>query len=267
MPINPAIEARTPPNPWVSAVLRIARHYRIPVSREHIRLVAEWSGTAEDHRELARAAGLALEEIAAKPLSAHRLPVVAEFDDGTIGVMEAETSDGYRVSFGEDNGLEAPIPYHTFKETAVRCFALRPIASVQDRRIDTCIQPFRQSWLRKIVLADLRPYRAVLVASFVTNLLALAGILFSMQVYDRVIPSQSANTLYVLFSGVLLAITFGYLVKVARARILDHAGRVADLRMSDRVFGHALRVKNSARPRATATFIAQIRELEHVREV
>src|SRR5690606_36246660 len=33
------------------------------------------------------------------------------------------------------------------------------------------------------------------------------------------------------------------------------------------VFGHALRVRNIARPRSTGTFISQVRELEHVREM
>src|SRR5690606_38610769 len=44
-------------------------------------------------------------------------------------------------------------------------------------------------------------------------------------------------------------------------------GKRADMRISDRVMGHALRVKNSARPASTGTFIAQIRDLEQVREM
>src|SRR5690606_38524924 len=56
-------------------------------------------------------------------------------------------------------------------------------------------------------------------------------------------------------------------MRFARSRITDVAGKAADLRISDRVFGHALRVRNTARPRSTGTFISQIRELEHVREM
>jgi ATP-binding cassette subfamily C protein LapB len=83
--------------------------------------------------------------------------------------------------------------------------------------------------------------------------MALGGILFSMQVYDRVVPSQSEPTLYVLFGGVLLSIAFAWAMRAARMHITDMLGKRADLRISDRVFGHALRVKNSARPRATGT--------------
>ena len=56
-------------------------------------------------------------------------------------------------------------------------------------------------------------------------------------------------------------------MRSARMRITDVLGKRADMRISDRVFGHALRVRNSARPRSTGTFISQIRELEPVREM
>src|SRR5690606_15475442 len=41
----------------------------------------------------------------------------------------------------------------------------------------------------------------------------------------------------------------------------------ADLQISDVVFGHALRVRNDARPISTGTYIAQLRDLEQVREM
>src|SRR5690606_11792783 len=149
----------------------------------------------------------------------------------------------------------------------VSMVVMRPSQAVPDMRVDDYIKPYEGNWLRKIVLSDLRPYRHIMTASFVVNILALAGILFSRQVYDRVVPAQSYPTLYVLFGGVLIALFFAFLMRHARMRIIDVMGKRADIRMSDLVFGHALRTKNSARPKATGTFIAQLRELEHVREV
>ena len=52
-----------------------------------------------------------------------------------------------------------------------------------------------------------------------------------------------------------------------RARVTDLIGKRADLRISDHVFGHALRIKNAYRPRSTGTFISQVRELDNVREL
>ncbi len=144
---------------------------------------------------------------------------------------------------------------------------LRPLQSARDVRVDDYIAPVEDDWLRSLVLVDWRPYAHILVASLVTNLMALAGVLFSMQVYDRVVPAQSMPTLYVLSGGVLLSLIFAWAMRDARMRITDLLGKRADLRISDRVFGHALRVRNSARPRSTGTFISQIRELEPVRDM
>lgn len=74
----------------------------------------------------------------------------------------------------------------------------RPARSVSDARVDDYIRPYREDWLRQIVLGNWRAYGAILIASLIANSLGLAGILFSMQVYDRVIPAESFNTLYVL---------------------------------------------------------------------
>ncbi|WP_418595189.1 type I secretion system permease/ATPase [Ponticoccus sp. (in: a-proteobacteria)] len=254
---------------WTEAVLRIAAHYGIAVSPERVRLDLAWSADADRLRVLARSAGLSIRapDIRPEAISTLRLPLLVEFDNGEIGVVERETADGFGIALAGEKGLETPVSRAELTGRLRRLFVLRPLSARPDRRIDDYIAPWRPDWLRSIALADLAPYRAVMVASLVTNVLALAGIIFSMQVYDRVIPSQSMNTLWVLFAGVMLASFFGLLMRLARGRITDEAGKAADLRISDRVFGHALRVRNSARPRSTGTFISQVRELEHVREM
>lgn len=254
---------------WTDAVLRVAAHYRIGVSPERVRLDLTWSADGDRLGTLARSAGLSIREIEprAEMISGLRLPLVAEFDTGEVGVIERETCDGFSIAVAGDEGLETPFEREALAGRLRRLFVLRPSAARHDRRIDDYIAPWRPDWLRSIVLADMAPYRAVMVASLVTNVLALAGVIFSMQVYDRVVPGQSMSTLWVLFIGVMIATFFGLLIRIARGRITDLAGKAADLRISDRVFGHALRVRNTARPRSTGTFISQIRELEHVREM
>ena len=88
-----------------------------------------------------------------------------------------------------------------------------------------------------------------------------------MNVYDRLIPAQSTTTIWVLAGGVLIAAIFEFSLKVARIYLSDIIDKRADLRISDRVFGHALRIKNSERSKSTGSFISQIRELEGVRDL
>ncbi|WP_425293851.1 type I secretion system permease/ATPase [Microvirga pakistanensis] len=254
---------------WMEAVLRVAAHYRMAISVERMKLELAWSTDQDRLGTLARSAGLSIRETegGVEVISGLRLPLVAEFDHGDVGVIERETADGFGVVLAGEKGLMTPFSREELTACLRRLFVLRPISSRPDRRIDDYIAPWRPDWLRSIALSDLKPYRAVMVASLVTNVLALAGTIFSMQVYDRVVPGQSMSTLWVLFIGVMMATFFGMAIRTARSRITDVAGKSADLRISDRVFGHALRIRNTARPRSTGTFISQIRELEHVREM
>jgi ATP-binding cassette subfamily C protein LapB len=261
---------------WLDAVLAVAAHYQIDTSRERLRVDAAWAAdgmSSEDLRhcirQMAQQAGLAVTEVAPDltRLTAWRLPVAVQLRGGQVAVVTALTEGGLRLLLSGDEGGEST---HTLAELQPEVEAmavLRPLQSAPDSRVDSYLRPVERHWLRDIVFADLRPYGHILLASFITNLMALGGILFSMQVYDRVVPSQSEPTLYVLFGGVLLSIAFAWAMRAARMHITDMLGKRADLRISDRVFGHALRVKNSARPRATGTFVAQIRELEPVREM
>ncbi|MFP3408750.1 type I secretion system permease/ATPase, partial [Pseudomonas sp. SIMBA_065] len=89
--------------------------------------------------------------------------------------------------------------------------------------------------------------------------LALAGILFSMQVYDRVIPAQSQSTLWVLFVGVLIAAAIEYLIRLMRTQVSDLMGKRIDLKVSAMLFARAMSIRNEARPKSTGSFISQLR--------
>ncbi|WP_193075056.1 type I secretion system permease/ATPase [Pseudomonas sp. FME51] len=260
-------------DPWIDAVLAVARHYRLDCSEENIRLEAAWSEgrpLAEVLGRLARQIGLSCRVSAfdAGQLTPWRLPLAVELDDGQMAVVESIAGDGQlSVLLSGDGGLRSTLPREQLLARARTMVVLRPARAVPDARVDDYIKPYQPHWFRSIALGDLRPYGHVMLASLMANVLALAGILFSRQVYDRVIPAESMATLYVLFGGVLVAMVFDFVLRCARVRITDLVGKRADLVASDRVFGHALRIKNSQRPRSTGTFISQIRELEQVREL
>lgn len=257
---------------WREAVLTVAAHYQLNASAEHIRLVEQWangSDAAAQTREMARQAGLSLQMLqpSLAELTPWRLPVVLELTGGQVAVVTAMADDTLTLMMSGDGGTSVSHTLAALQPHVHHLAVLRPLHNARDARVDDYIAPVEDNWLRKLVLVDWRPYAHILVASLVTNLMALGGVLFSMQVYDRVVPAQSMPTLYVLFGGVMLSLLFAYVMRDARMRITDVLGKRADLRISDRVFGHALRVKNSARPQSTGTFISQIRELESVRDM
>lgn len=164
-------------------------------------------------------------------------------------------------------GLAQTLTLNVLQSNIRHFYILRPEKSVPDARVDEYIKPYESSWFWSIVLRDWKRYIDVMFGSMIANILALATVVFSMNVYDRVIPAQSIPTLWALAGGVLIAAIFEFSLRVARIYLSDIIGKRADLRISDRVFGHALRIKNSERSKSTGTFISQIRELEGVREL
>src|SRR5690606_4264005 len=166
-----------------------------------------------------------------------------------------------------DRGLTTSVGREEALQRIRRVLLVKPESEVPDARVDEYIRPWKADWLIGIVLKEWPRYLDVMLASLVANVLTLAAIIYTMQVYDRVSPAQSIPTLWVLYGGLLIALTFAFVMRILRTYISDLAGRRADLRISDRVFGHALRIRNDARPRSTGSLIAQLRELEQIRDL
>jgi ATP-binding cassette subfamily C protein LapB len=114
-----------------------------------------------------------------------------------------------------------------------------------------------------------RQYRAVffdaILATSIVSLVGLVGAMFSMQVYDRVVPSKGYSTLLVLTVGALLGIALELVLKQVRAHMIDRACKEIDQELSAIFFGKALDIRMDARPRTVGTFAAQVRQFESVR--
>jgi hypothetical protein len=88
-----------------------------------------------------------------------------------------------------------------------------------------------------------------------------------MQMFDRIIPAQSLSTLWTLALGMMMALAFSLVIKLARTHSADHSGKQTDLTISGRVFAQALSIRLDARPRSTGSFMAQLREIDAIREL
>lgn len=259
--------------PWLNAVLTIAKHYRMEPSEERLRLQLDWNPNQTVDEVLGtvcRQIGLSLRKssFSEDVLNPWRLPVIIEMQNGQVGVLDKVDAEGNAsIQFSGDQGLAQVLTIDLLKQNTANVYILRPEKSIADVRVDEYVKPYEASWFWSIVLKDWKRYVDIMFASMMANILALATILFSMNVYDRVIPAQSIPTLWVLAGGVLIAAVFEFGLRVARIYLSDIIGKRADLKISDRVFGHALRIKNKERSKSTGTFISQIRELEGVREL
>ncbi len=105
---------------------------------------------------------------------------------------------------------------------------------------------------------------ACLASAFI-GALSLATSLFSMQVYDRVIPVRSEYTLIILGVGVLMAILIELGMKFARARLMDHIIVGLDQRLSRDIFQRLLQLRVDQMPASVGSLSAQMRGYEQVR--
>ncbi|HHI76072.1 MAG TPA: type I secretion system permease/ATPase [Gammaproteobacteria bacterium] len=121
-------------------------------------------------------------------------------------------------------------------------------------------------WFWGTLARSWRIYRDVLVASLLINLFALASPLFVKNVYDRVVPNNATETLWVLAIGVALVVVFDILMKMLRSYFIDLAGKKADLLLSARIFEQVLGMRMEAKPPSVGAFANNLREFESIRD-
>ena len=109
-------------------------------------------------------------------------------------------------------------------------------------------------------------YFQVMIAAMVSNFLSLTTALFTMTVYDRVIPNGAFESLIALSIGVVIALGFDFLIKSLRASFVDTASKRADLEISRRLFERILTLTPTEQRQKTGAMAGTIREFETLRE-
>lgn len=198
-----------------------------------------------------------------------RLPMVAAHASlGWVVITRANSVGGW-VVLNSSGSFE--IPNEDFGEQS-------PCALVNTQATDAT---FGASWIfskaninkpnsfMAMVFHALRAFKPQIIeasiASVFIGLLALATSLFSMQVYDRVIPTRGQDTLVVLASGVALVILIELALKFARAKVMDHIIVGIDNRLSRDVFSRLLSLRVDQLPSSVGSLAGQIRGYEQVR--
>jgi len=103
------------------------------------------------------------------------------------------------------------------------------------------------------------------LASGLCNAFALATSLYSLQVYDRVIPTRGIQTLIVLTVGVSIVMVLDMVIKMARSAILETFIKGADLEISHKIFQRLLGVRMDQFPASVGTLSSQVRSYESIR--
>ena len=196
-----------------------------------------------------------------KKLTNDFFPVIAFLEDGSPVLLKSLNSqDEFICLTGDKKAKETTFTYNEFKKEFSGYVILAKELNEREKEERTghwFFSAFRKSkWL----------YAQVMVAAMVSNFLSLTTALFTMTVYDRIIPNGAFESLIALSIGVVIALAFDFLIKSLRAKFIDLASKRADLEISRRLFDRILTLTPAEQRQKTGAMAGTIREFETLRE-
>ena len=260
------------PDPLLAAVVSAAAHFGISTSRDALTAGLPLEDHCITPALLTRVAARAslTGRLVRKPLADLRpgfLPAIVLLKNKQAGLLLAWTEDGSaQIQFAEDGDASTTLSAAELAEQySGVAFFLKPAFKFEQHTPATG-RDTSEHWFWGVVRQNWRLYRDSLLAALLVNIFALAMPLFSMTVYDRVVPNRAEETLWVLAIGVFLIMGFDLLLRVMRAYILDTAGKRIDVTLSARIMERVLGLRMADRPASVGSFAANLRAFESVRD-
>ncbi|MEZ0224231.1 MAG: type I secretion system permease/ATPase [Alphaproteobacteria bacterium] len=234
----------------------------LPVHGQQMASPAVFVRAADRIGMTARMVRRSLKDIIESP----NLPCILVLKRNSACILRGRGKKGIEVIFPETPDAPVDISPAALQERfADYAFFVRPRANLDGRAGPAEIEPGRD-WFWSALWRHRKIYYEVAVAAVLVNLLAIASPLFTMNVYDRVVPNAAFSTLWFLAAGVFVAYFFDFALKNLRAHFVDTAGRKADNLISARIFEHMLAMKMAARPPSVGVHASNLKEFETLRD-
>jgi ATP-binding cassette subfamily C protein LapB len=121
-------------------------------------------------------------------------------------------------------------------------------------------------WFWSTIWKNRGLYGQSALAALLTNLFALGTSMFSMIVYNRIIPSNALESLIVLVTGMAILLFVDYATRSIRNKFLSVAGVDSDLALADRLFAQVMDLEFKSRKGSVGALANTLKEFEHIRE-
>lgn len=201
-------------------------------------------------------------------LSPLLLPAVVMLRDGGACVLLDLDPEHKRVRVALPllENAEQELTFDQLSQLEVGEVILVKRAFRYDARSPKVLESGHGHWFWGTLLSSLSIYRDVLIASVLINLFAVASPLFTMNVYDKIVPNLAFDSLWVLSVGVTIVFAFDVIMRQLRSHFIDIAGKKADVLLSARIFAKVMGIRMEARPASTGAFAKHLQEFESIRE-
>ena len=260
-------------DPLLACLLLVARSHGLASTRDAVLAGLPLEGgrlTPALFARAARRAGLSSNVVRRAPekLNPSLFPAILLLQGEQACVLLGWSEDGAcaRVVFPElgDAGVDVPRAELDARYAGFTIYA-RPVFRF-DARAPEVRKVRRNHWFWGVIAENAALYRDVLLAACMINAFAIAMPLFVMNVYDRVVPNNATETLWVLALGVLVVLVGEFVLRTMRGYFVDLAGNRIDVRLSAYIMERVLGLRMEERPASTGSFAANLRAFESVRD-
>jgi ATP-binding cassette subfamily C protein LapB len=199
-------------------------------------------------------------------ISQDLLPAILLLHGERACLLLKKDGDKYVVSHPELGGssMEMDAGELAAQYTGLVCF-VRPQFRF-DARAPEVAKVRERHWFWAAIMENRRLYRDALIAALLINIFAMAMPLFTMNVYDRVVPNNAVETLWVLAIGITLVVIFNMILSTARSHVVDSASKRVDVRLSAQIMERVLDLRLEGRPVSVGSFAANLRSFESIRD-
>jgi ATP-binding cassette subfamily C protein LapB len=135
-----------------------------------------------------------------------------------------------------------------------------------DDRTPPLVHVPQRHWFWGALLDQSSIFKDILAAALLINIFAVAMPLFSMNVYDRVVPNFAVETLWVFAGGMTLVLIMDYIIRLLRGHFVDLASARIDVRLSALIMERVLGMRMAQRPASVGAFASNLRSFEVVRD-
>ena len=196
-----------------------------------------------------------------------QLPVILILSNDYTCILESFSEDRKKakIIYPDGEGVQEWIDVDALEaEYLGYAFLLKKKFEYNEKNSRT-LQVEQKHWFWTTINLSRGIYKDVLLASLLVNLFVLATPLFTMNVYDRVIPNNAEETLLVFTIGIVLIYLLDFFLKFTRGYMLEFAAKKSDIIMSSIIFEKVLDLKMSEHPKSVGSFANNLKNFESVR--
>ena len=199
--------------------------------------------------------------VSQKQLELQELPLIAFDKEQNPLVLIERKSDGSYVVIRDKKAKNSEIILQGDFENIFSGYivSIRKLSEFE-------LQQKRGHWFFGAFKSSRWLYAQVIVASVISNFLALTTSIFTMTVYDRIIPNSAIDSLIALSIGVIIALSFDFIIRTIRGRFIDKASKAADIEVSNTLFDRVLSLTPAEQSQKTGAMASIIKEFETLRE-